>query len=69
MYHPHLMYELAKLRIAEDLRQAERERLVRQAGSTRPFGSIDTVPFRERVTRLFDAVRPSARDDAAPAGA
>ncbi|OGO55764.1 MAG: hypothetical protein A2V85_02345 [Chloroflexi bacterium RBG_16_72_14] len=69
MYHPQLMYELAKLRIAEDLRQAERERLVRQAGSMEPSGSIDSVQFRERLTRLFDAIRPSIRDGVAPTGA
>lgn len=51
--HPETMYVLAKLQIAENLRQAERERLVRQAGaSTRP-PTIDAARFRQRVTRLF----------------
>jgi hypothetical protein len=59
MFHPQTMYELAKLRMAEDLRWAERERLVRQAGSTRQSGAIDSVPFRDRVARLLGAVRPS----------
>jgi hypothetical protein len=64
MNHPLLMYELAKLKIAEDLRQAERDRLVREAGASRTLGSIDAVPFRERVVRLFGTVRPSTRGGA-----
>lgn len=68
MNSPHLIYELAKLRIAEDLRQAERERLIREAGSTRS-GAIDTVPFRDRLARLFGLTSPSARSGTAPAGA
>jgi hypothetical protein len=64
MNHPQLMYELAKLKIAEDLRQAERDRLVREAGASRSSGSIDAVAFRERLARLFGAVWPSARGDA-----
>jgi hypothetical protein len=62
--HPETMYELAKLRIAEDLRQADRERLIRQAGLSRP-PTIDAARFRNRVTRLFGAGSPSPR----PAGA
>jgi len=31
MNHPLVMYDLAKLKIAEDLRQAERDRLIRRA--------------------------------------
>jgi hypothetical protein len=69
MYHPILMYDLAKLRIAEDLRQAERERLVRQAGASRYGGSIDAVPFRDRLARLFGIGGPAARSGAAQAGA
>ena len=69
MNHPLLMYDMAKLKIAEDLRQAERDRLVRQAGSPRPLGTIDTVAFRERLTRLFGAVWPSSSDGTATAGA
>jgi hypothetical protein len=68
MHHPLVMYELAKLRIAEDHRFAERERLVRQAGSTRPSGAIDAVRFRERLTRLFGAIWPTT-DGTAAAGA
>ena len=62
--HPEIMYELAKLRIAEDHRQAERERLVRRAGSPKP-ASIDAARLRAKVGRLFGAGWPSAR----PAGA
>jgi hypothetical protein len=51
--HPDIAYDLAKLKIAEDLRIAERERLVRQAGSHRHSGAIDAVSFRDRVARLF----------------
>lgn len=62
--HPDTMYELAKLRIAEDIRTAEHERLVRQAGANkRP--SIDAARFRQRVTKLFGQGWPSTR----PAGA
>ena len=63
MNHPLVMYDLAKLRIADDLRQAERDRLVRQAGA-RADGAIDAVPFRERLARLFDTVRPIGRGTA-----
>ena len=67
MNHPLVMYDLAKLRIADDLRQAERDRLVRQAGS-RADGASDAGPFRERLSRLFETVRPVGRG-AAAAGA
>ena len=66
MYHPETMYELTKLKMAEDLRHAERERMVRLAGSTRPTGAIDSVRFRERLTRLLGAVWPPAPDGATP---
>ena len=69
MFHPETMYELAKLKMAEDLRYAERERLVRQAGSARPDGAIDSVRFRERLTRLFGAIWPSTPDGATPSAA
>jgi len=68
MNHPLLMYDMAKLKIAEDLRQADRERLIRQAGEARR-STIDAVPFRERLTRLFGTVWPAAGNGAAPAGA
>ena len=69
MYHPETLFELAKLRMAEDLRQADRERLVRRAGETRSSGTIDTVPFKERLARLFGVAWPSGRGGAAHAGA
>jgi hypothetical protein len=65
MNHPLVMYDLAKLRIADDLRQAERERLIRQAGQARADGAIDAVPFLERLTRLFGIVRPTGPRTAA----
>jgi hypothetical protein len=69
MFHPETMYELTKLKMAEDLRYAERERMVRLAGSARPTGAIDAVRFRERLTRLLGAVWPSAPDGATPTAA
>jgi hypothetical protein len=68
MTHPLLMYDLARLKNADDLRRADHDRLVREAGAP-PFGRIDTVPFRERLTRLFGVVWPSANDGAATTGA
>lgn len=69
MIHPETMYELAKLKIAEDLRQAERERLVRRAGAS-PSGTIDAVRFRDRLAQLFGAIWPAApRGGARPAAA
>lgn len=56
MYHPETMHALAKIRIAEDLRYAGRERLARRAGSPTPSGAIDAVRFRDRLTRLFGAI-------------
>jgi hypothetical protein len=69
MNHPLVMYDLAKLRIAEDLRQADRDRLVRQAGAARNDRSIDAVPFKERIARLFGPVFPTNRPGTAGAGA
>ena len=68
MNHPLVMYDLAKLKIAEDLRQAERDRLLRRAGSER-HDAIDAVPFRERISRLFGTFSPMGRAGAAGAGA
>ena len=68
MYHPETMYELAKLRMAEDHRLADRERLIRHAGEAKASGAIDAVRFRDRLTRLFGAVWPG-HDGAAPATA
>jgi hypothetical protein len=69
MYHPETMYELAKLRMAEDLRMAEHERLVRRAGESHPSGAIDAVKFRDRLTRLFGAVWPATHQGASPSAA
>ena len=61
--HPDTLYELAKLRNAEDIAQADRQRLVRQAGTARP--TIDAARFRQKVNKLFGQGWPSTR----PAGA
>jgi hypothetical protein len=66
--HPDIAYDLAKLKIAEDLRIAERERLVRQAGSQRNSGAIDAVSFRDRVARLF-GIGSTESTRSRPAGA
>jgi hypothetical protein len=62
--HPATMYELAKLRIAEDHRQADLERLVREAGASKP-PTIDAAGFRQRLGKLFGSTWPTVR----PAGA
>lgn len=69
MYHPETMYELAKLRMAEDLRDAERRRLIREAGSTRASHAIDAVRFRDRLTRLFGPIWPARPAGSEPGGA
>jgi hypothetical protein len=66
MYHPETMYELARMKMAEDHRYAERERMIRLAGSARPSGAIDSVRFRERLARLFGTIWPSTPDGATP---
>jgi hypothetical protein len=68
MNHPLVMHDMARMRIADDIRQADRERLARLARSTRSDGSIDAVPFRERLARLFGTARP-APDGGQVAGA
>ena len=67
MYHPNLLYDQVKLKMAEDMRWAEQQRLVRQAGASGHDGSIDAVPFRERLSRLFGGSRPTARGASAGA--
>jgi hypothetical protein len=67
--HPDIAYELAKLKIAEDLRTAERERMIRRAARSRNSGAIDAVGFRQRVARLFGGSHQSDLDRARPAGA
>ena len=52
--HPLIVYELAKARMADNLRTAELDRQVREAGRTKPI-TIDAARYRERVLRLFRA--------------
>lgn len=61
MNHPLVMYDLITLRHAEDMRRADHDRLVREAGAARRSRSIDAVPFRERLARLLGATLPRAR--------
>jgi hypothetical protein len=65
--HPWMTQELAKIKINEALADAQRERLVKaaRAGHVR---SIDAVPFRDRVARLFSGL-PTLIDRSRPAGA
>jgi hypothetical protein len=68
--HPENMYELVKLRISEDLAQAERERLVRRAGVGSRNATSDPIRFRERVARVFGGDWPSLTSGSTrPAGA
>ena len=46
--HPHISYELAKLKIAEDIEYAARERRAREAVSDRPR-SIDFSNLGQRL--------------------
>jgi len=69
MYHPETMYEMAKMRMADHQRDADRQRLVREAGSTRATGAIDAVRFRERLTRLFGTIWPTTPAGSSTAGA
>ena len=51
--HPHIYQELAKIKIAEQLQYAERQRLLRDAVSDRPR-SIDFSSLGQRLrVRLF----------------
>ncbi len=52
--HPQIVFELAKLRIDENLREAELRRQVREAGRVKPI-TIDATSYRQRVLRLFGA--------------
>ena len=69
MYHPETMYELTKLRMAEQQRDADRQRLIREAGSLRRSGPIDSVRFRDRISRLFGTIWPTSPSGTATAGA
>jgi hypothetical protein len=51
--HPHIYQELAKIKIAEQLQYAERQRLLRDAVNDRPR-SIDFASLGQRLrVRLF----------------
>jgi len=56
--HPETMYELVKLRNAEYLAQAQRERLARAAVGSGARKS-EPIRFRARVARLLGAGWPS----------
>ncbi len=66
--HPETMYELVKLRHAEDLAQAERERLARRIAAGSSARRSDPLRFRDRVFRVFGSGWPSA-GSTRPAGA
>jgi hypothetical protein len=65
--HPWMTHELAKIKINEALEDAQRERLASAARGSRAQ-TIDTVPFRDRVARLFSGL-PTLIDRSRPAGA
>ena len=64
-----MAYDLAKLHIEELLREAERERLAKQAVSSRHAGPIDSVGYRERIARLLSGFPPLGPVGPRPAGA
>lgn len=66
--HPTMVHELARIKIAEQLQYAERERRVRAAGKARPQ-TIDAVPFRARVQRTLLRLGQGLRGTPAAAGA
>jgi hypothetical protein len=65
--HPLMTHELAKIKISEALEDARRERLASAARESRAR-TIDAVPFRDRVARLFGGL-PTLIDRSRPAGA
>jgi len=67
MNHPTVLYMLAAQKIAEDHRQAEQARLARQIGDGHLSGTIDSVPFRARLTRLFGGWAPRPGNEGAAA--
>lgn len=66
--HPTMVHELARIKMAEQLQYAERERRIRSAGSKRRR-SIDAVPFRARVGRTLLRLGQGLRGTPAGAGA
>jgi hypothetical protein len=68
--HPETMYELVKLRIAEDLAQAENERLARRAAVGSGARKSEPIRFRTRVARLLGSGwAPASPESTHPAGA
>ena len=65
--HPSMTHELARIKINEALEEAQRERLASAARANRAR-TIDAVPFRDRVARLFSGL-PTLIDRSRPAGA
>jgi len=65
-----MAYDLAKLHINELLRDAEQERLAKQAAAGRHagLGPIDASAFRERLSRLIGGL-PLVPAGPRPAGA
>ena len=60
--HPETMYELAKLKIAEDHAYAAHQRLVREARRPIAFtGHTDQSLLERLTTALRRAARPAAR--------
>jgi len=65
--HPLMTHDLVKIKIDEALEDARRERLANAARSSR-VQTIDAVPFRDRVARLFSGL-PTLINRSRPAGA
>ncbi len=59
--HPVIQYEIAKMRTDEFHREAERERLIRQAAHDRNRGVEWTSMTARLRARLFGGAMPSVR--------
>ena len=66
--HPTMVHELARIKMAEQLQYAERERRIRAAGKSRPL-TIDAVPFRVRLRRTLVRLGQGVRGTPVGAGA
>ena len=69
MYHPETISALARIRMDEAQQDADRQRRIREAGSLRRSGAIDSVRFRDRISRLFGTSRPTTPTGTVTAGA
>ena len=69
MYHPETISALARIRMDEAQHDADHQRLIREAGSVRRSGAIDSVRFRDRIARLFGTSWPTSPTGTASAGA